>query len=81
MELLSRGGTFVYVWDLGSQNQGISTMPRTKPSTHRGQGGMIVCRQIATGDASLPKVVAQTVVTSGDLDWNEACMGACTAAA
>jgi hypothetical protein len=25
--------------------------------------------------------VAQTVVTSGNLDWNEACMGACTAAA
>ena len=77
MELLSRGGTFVYVWDLGSQNQGISAMPaRTKPSTRRGLGGMIVRRQLATRDASLPRVEVQTVVTPADLDRNEACMGA-----
>ena len=41
---------------------------------------MIVRRQLATRDASLPRVVAQTVVTPADLDRNEACMGACTAA-
>ena len=33
---------------------------------------MIVCRQLATRDDRLLRVVAQTVVTSGDLDWNEA---------
>ena len=42
---------------------------------------MIVCRKLATRDDRLPRVVAQTVVTSADLDRNEACMGACTAAA
>ena len=41
---------------------------------------MIVRLQLATGDASLPRVVAQTVVTPANLDRNEACMGACTAA-
>jgi hypothetical protein len=55
-------------------------MPRTKPSMRRVLWGMIVCRQIATRDDRLPRVVAQTVVTNADLDWNEACMGACTAA-
>ena len=42
---------------------------------------MIVRPKLATGAASLPRVVAQTVVTPANLDWNEACVGACTNAA
>ena len=42
---------------------------------------MILRRQLATRDASYPRFVAQTVVPSADLDRNEACMGACSAAA
>ena len=42
---------------------------------------MIVCQQLARRDDRLSRVVAQTVVTSGNLDRNEACMDACTAAA
>ena len=56
-------------------------MPRTKPSTRRGPGVMIVRRQLAMREETLLRVVAQTVVTSANLDRNEACMGACTAAA
>jgi hypothetical protein len=41
---------------------------------------MIVSQKLATRDASLRRVVAQTVVTPADLDRNEACMGACTTA-
>ena len=41
---------------------------------------MICHRQLATRDAGLPKVVAQTVVNNADLDRNEACMAAFTAA-
>ena len=42
---------------------------------------MIVFWQLGTRDDRLPSVVAQLVVTSGNLDQNEACMDACTAAA
>ena len=57
-------------------------MARTKPSsTRRVPGGMIVCRQLSARDVSLPRVVAQTMVFPANLDRNEACMDACTAAA
>ena len=42
---------------------------------------MILRLQLATRDARLPRVVAQTVVTSANLDRNEACTGDCAAAA
>ena len=42
---------------------------------------MVLRRKLATRDASLPRVVAQTVVTNADLGRNEACMAACTSAA
>ena len=35
---------------------------------------------LATGADRLPRVAAQTVVTRSNLDRNEACVGACTAA-
>ena len=56
-------------------------MPRTKPITRKGPGGIICRRQLATRDDSLSRVVAQTVVTNANLDRNEACMAACTTAA
>ena len=59
-------------------------MPRTKPSTRVGPGGMIPCQQIATRDASLPLVVAPsapTEITAADVQRNEAHMPRCTAAA
>ena len=54
-------------------------MPRTKPTAHKGPGGMILCWQLETRDASLPRVVSQKVVTNANLDCNEACMAAWTA--
>ena len=56
-------------------------MTRAKPTTRKGPGVMILCRQLAARDARLSRVVAQTVVTRANFDQNEVCMGACTAAA
>jgi hypothetical protein len=56
-------------------------MPRTKPTARKGPGGIILRQQLATRDASLPRIVAQTVVTNADRNRNKACMAACSAAA
>ena len=49
-----------------------------------GPGGMIPRRQLATRDSRLPSVVApvaSTAITAVDVERNEACVTACTAAA
>ena len=56
-------------------------MPRTKPSTRVGPGGMKRRLQLATRDSRLPLVVAPKVVTAANVARNEACVPGCTAVA
>ena len=69
----------------GSNNLWFSpTMARMKPITRKGPGGMIFRRQLATRDARLPSVErprAPTAITAANVERNETCAPACTAAA
>ena len=59
-------------------------MPRSKPTTHKGPGGMIPCQQLATRDASFPRILAPeapTEVTADNVTRNKECKPACAAAA
>jgi hypothetical protein len=56
-------------------------MPRTKPSTLVGPGGMKRRLQLATRDSRSPSVVAPKVVTAANVARNEACVPGCNTAA
>ena len=56
-------------------------MARTKPSVRKGPGEIRNRLQLATRDDRLPSVRAPTAVTSANVERNEACAPACTAAA
>ena len=70
-------------WSVEGSNNLVfmSKMAKTKPSVHRGPGGMILRKRLATRDGRLPCVTAPRAVTVAKVERNEACAPVCTTAA